>query len=292
MSIVERALERLRTGPSAARSNRRVFGKVVESAAPQAPSGRVISIDQDALRAAGLLAPKHQEREIASQYRQIKRPLLAAAVGRGQMPVPNGRLVMVASAVAGEGKTFTAINLAFSMAMEKDLHVVLVDGDVAKPQISRMFGVDAERGLLDAVMDSSLDLERLILPTDVPNLYVLPAGTRSDRATELLASERMTEAVAGLLQRDERRIFLFDSSPLLLSTEAPALAGMAGQIVVVVRAEYTEHHVLVDALNRLPEGCTPSLVLNQSKTKSAGYYYYGYGNPEKPTEAQHTHTGA
>ncbi|HVO22998.1 MAG TPA: AAA family ATPase [Candidatus Margulisiibacteriota bacterium] len=276
MSIVERALERLRTDSTGSRS-RRVFGKVVESAAPLTPSGRVISIDQDALRAAGLLAPKHQEREIATQYRQIKRPLLGAAMGRGQEPVPGGRIIMIASALAGEGKTFTAINLAFSMAMEKDLHVVLVDGDVAKPQISRMFGVGVEPGLLDAVIDPNVEFERLILPTDVANLFLLPAGTRSDRATELLASERMVEAVNSLLQRDERRVFVFDSSPLLLSTEARALAEIAGQIVVVVRAEYTEYHVLMDAVHRLPEGCSPSLVLNQSTQKNAGYYYYGYG---------------
>ena len=279
MSIVERALKRLQADASASRT-RRVFGKVVETEASQAASGRVISIDQDALRAAGLLAPKHQERQIGSQYRHIKRPLIAAAMGKGQEPVANGRLIMVASALPGEGKTFTAINLAFSMAMERDLHVVLVDGDVAKPQISKMFGVGAERGLLDAVTDPAIELERLILATDVPDLFLLPAGTQSDRATELLASERMVEVMSWLQNQDERRIFIFDSPPLLLSTEAPALAEVAGQIVVVVRAEYTEHHALQDALRRLPEGCSPSLVLNQSTQKSSGYYYYGYGVPE------------
>ncbi len=278
MSIVERALERLRTDASASRT-RRVFGRVVETAASSAAAGRVISIDQDALRVAGLLAPRHEERQIAGQYRQIKRPLIAAAMGKGREPLANGRLVMVASALPGEGKTFTAINLAFSMAMEKDLHVVLVDGDVAQPRISRMLGVDAEQGLLDAVIDPTIELERLILPTDVPNLFVLPSGTHSDRATELLASERMVEAMNCLQHRDERRIFVFDSPPLLLSTEAPALAEMAGQIVVVVRAGCTEHHELLNALNRLPEGCSPSLVLNQSTLKSTAYYYYGYRTP-------------
>jgi protein-tyrosine kinase len=283
MSIVERALKRLQADASSART-RRVFGRVVEAATPQAVNARLISIDQTELRAAGLLAPKHQERQIASQYRHIKRPLMAAATGRGQDPVPNGRLIMVASALPGEGKTFTAINLAFSMALEKDLHVVLVDGDVAKPQISKMFGASAERGLLDAVIEPAVDLEQLILPTDVPNLFLLPAGTHSERATELLASERMVEAMNWLLQRDERRIFVFDSSPLLLSTEAPALAEMVGQIVVVVRAEFTEHHVLQDALQRLPEGSSPSLVLNQSTQKTSGYYY-GYGAPPEATSA-------
>ena len=280
MSIVERALERLRTDVSASRT-RRVFGRVVETAASPTAAGRVISIDQDALRVAGLLAPRHEERQIAGQYRQIKRPLIAAAMGKGQEPLPNGRLIMVTSALPGEGKTFTALNLAFSMAMEKDLRVVLVDGDVARPQISKMFGVGSEQGLLDVVIDPAIELERLILPTDVPNLFLMPAGTQSDRATELLASARIVEAVNRLLNRDSSQILLFDSPPLLLSTEAPVLAEMVGQIVVVVRAGYTEHHALLDALSRLPEGCSPSLVLNQSTLKSrTGYYYYGYGVPE------------
>lgn len=279
MSIVERALKRLQADSSASRT-RRIFGKVVETGASPAATGRVISIDQDALRMAGLLAPKHQEQEIASQYRQIKRPLIAAAKGKGREPLPNGRLIMVASALPGEGKTFTAINLAFSIALEKDLHVVLVDGDVAKPQISKMFGAGSERGLLDAVIDPNVELESLILPTDVPNLLLMPAGTPSDHATELLASQRMLEAMDRLLHKDGSRIFLFDSPPLLLSTEAPALAEVVGQIVVVVRAEYTEHHVLLNALSRLPESCSPSLLLNQATQRSTGYYHYGYGATE------------
>jgi exopolysaccharide/PEP-CTERM locus tyrosine autokinase len=276
MSIVERTLKRLQTDVSAS-PTRHVFGKVVETASSQAATGRVISIDQDALRVSGYLAPKHEEREIASQYRHIKRPLIAAAMGKGQEPLASRRLIMVTSAMPGEGKTFTSINLAFSMAMEKDLHVVLVDGDVAKPQVSKMFGVGSERGLLDAVIDPAIELERLILPTDVPNLFLLPAGTHSDQATELLASGRIVEAMNWLLHRDLRRIFLFDSAPLLLSTETPALAELVGQILVVVRAQCTEYHTLVDAFSRLPEDSTPSLVLNQSTQKSRGYYHYGYG---------------
>lgn len=280
MSIIERALKRLQAD-SPALPVRRVFGKVHDGVAAQAPTGRVITIDQDALRAAGLLAPKHQDHEIAGQYRQIKRPLIVAALGRGRERVRNGRLIMVASALPGEGKTFTAINLAFSMAMERNLNVVLVDADVVKPQISKMFGVDAEPGLLDAVTDQAIDLERLIIPTNVPKLFVMPAGAQSERATELLASERMAEAMNWLLEQDSNRIFIFDSSPLLLTTEAPALADVSGQVVVVVRAEHTEHHVLLGALNRLPEGCSPSLVLNHSTLKNKNYDYYGYGGQEK-----------
>ncbi len=202
-------------------------------------------------------------------------------MGKGLEPLPNGRLIMVASAMPGEGKTFTAINLAFSIAMEKDLHVVLVDADVAKPQISKMFGVDAEKGLLDAVADPAIDVEQLIIPTDVPNLFLLPAGKLSEQATELLASDRTIAAMDRLLQKDKSRIILFDSPPLLLTTEAPALAQIVGQVVVVVCADSTEQHTLVHALSYLPEGCSPSLILNQTTAKSAGSYYYGYGTQEE-----------
>jgi protein-tyrosine kinase len=279
MSIVERAIRRLQ-GEVPVSQARRVFGRVVETAAPEATTRRQISIDQDALRTAGLLAPRHRERQIASQYRQIKRPLIAAAMGKGREQLPNGRLIMVASAMPGEGKTFTAINLAFSMAMEKDLHVVLVDADLAKPQISKMFGIEGEQGLLDAVTESTIDMELLILPTDVPNLFLLPAGKSSDHATELLASDRMSEAIGLLLHNDPARVILFDSPPLLLTTEASALAQLVGQVVVVVHADNTEQQTLSEALSHLPEGTSASLILNQSTAKDAGSYFYGYGSQE------------
>jgi protein-tyrosine kinase len=276
MSIVERALKRLQANGTPLPTTRRVFGKFVEGETPRSSSGRVISIDQDALRVAGLLAPRHQAQEIESQYRHIKRPLILAAMSKDRESARNGRLIMVASSLSGEGKTFTAINLAFSMAMEERLSVVLVDADVAKPQISKMFGAEGERGLLDMVSDPGIDLEGLIHPTDVPNLFLMPAGTASARATELLASDRMVEAMDWLQSSDVNRIFIFDSPPLLLTTEAPALAEVCGQVVVVVQADHTEHHILENALSRLPPGCAPSLILNQSTMKTSGYYY-GYG---------------
>ncbi len=246
----------------------------------------MVSINQAALRSAGLLPPEHQERQIASQYRQIKRPLIADAVGRGKPRIPNGQLIMVASAMPGEGKTFTSINLAFSMALEKDIHVLLVDADVAKPQVSKLFGIVEEPGLLDALVDSDIDLESLILATDVPNLSVLPAGKRTEEATELLTSDRMTAVTHELARRDPTRIVIFDSPPILLTTESQALAHVVGQIVVVVRAGQTQQQVVLDALSYLPEGSNISLVLNQSLTRGEyGSYYYGYGtDPRQSAE--------
>jgi protein-tyrosine kinase len=289
MSLVERALEKMRDGrrPEATARGARaepaqpVYGQVVHTGPARTAAGspeRVVAIDQDALRASGLLPPQHQARQLFEQYRQIKRPLIANAVGRGSTKLPNAHLIMMASAMPSEGKTFTSINLAFSMATEKDVSVLLVDADVAKPHISRLLGLDKERGLLDALQDPTLDVESLVLPTSVPGLSVLPAGKWSETATELLASERMQEIVAAIGQRDPNRIALFDSPPLLLTTESRALAQVVGQIVLVVCANKSPQQMVLDAISHLGENRSISLVLNQSvMNNSSSYYYYGYG---------------
>jgi protein-tyrosine kinase len=301
MSLVERALRKMQqqTGRDvpvlSTAVPRPVYGSVVTASAPERSSetqpgsvvpprvpARIVEINQTALRASGLLPPEHQERQIAQQYRQIKRPLIANAIGTGVSRVPNGHLIMMASAMPGEGKTFTSINLAFSMSLEKDISVLLIDADVPKPQLSRLFGIDQEPGLIDLLQDETLDVESLILPTDVPGLSVLPAGRRVNHATELLASERMRQIMEGVGRRNPSRMILLDSPPLLLTTESQALAQVAGQVVVVVRAGVTPQSVVTDALSYLAEGKSVGLVLNQSvATSPAGYYYYSYGEQQE-----------
>jgi receptor protein-tyrosine kinase len=294
MSLVEKAIKKMQQQSQRAghaQPPERVFGTLVttgmyrvprpDQAEPPVPE-RVIAIDQVALRTEGLLPPAHQERQIAKQYRQIKRPLLARArTERNASPDFSHRLILMASAMPGEGKTFTAINLAFSMALEKDIRVLLVDADAPKPHISKLFGVDREPGLLDVLHDSTLDVESVILGTDVPNLFVLPAGQRSENATELLTSERMRDVLARSCQRDPRRMVLFDSPPLLMTTESQALTQIAGEIVVVVRAGVTPQGVVLDALSHIDKDKSVSLVLNQSMDAGpAGYFYYGYPDAE------------
>jgi protein-tyrosine kinase len=284
MSVIENALKALKAsqGARAPGQPRQVFGSVMpamsarkrEGAPIPEPPARTVTIDQVALRAAGLLPPEHQAEQLARQYRQIKRPLIAKALGRGTAPIPAGNLIMVASAMPGEGKTFMSLNLAFSMRLEKDIRVVLVDGDVANPQISRLLGVDKERGLLDVVRDPSIDIDSVILPTDVSGLSVLPAGRRADNATELLASARMREIAAHLAGRDPLRIALVDSPPLLLTTESHALSEVMGQVVIVVRADQTPQQAVLDAVDHLEEGKPIALVLNQSMHHPTASYYY------------------
>jgi protein-tyrosine kinase len=228
------------------------------------------------------LAPEEEEYQLAQQYRQIKRPLIVGAVGRGAPRLPNGHVIMIASALAGEGKTFTALNLALSMSIEKDIHVLLVDADVAKPLLSGLLGLGAAPGLLDVLRDSRLDVESVILRTNIPNLSVLPAGRHSQEATELLASARMEEVVRAIAQHDERRLALLDSPPLLLTTESPALAQVAGQVVMVVRAGVTPRQAVLAALTYVGTHPAVSLVLNQCRMSAPAAYYYTH--PDRRSE--------
>jgi len=240
--------------------------------------GELLAVDRDMLRSAGLLAPESQERQLADEYRMIKRPLITNALGRGDHPLERGNLLMVGSALSGEGKTFTCINLCLSVATEKDWSVVLVDADCAKPHVSRLFGVENSPGLLDLLRDHDLQFDSLVCPTDVPGLSILPAGGRDEHAAELLASARMEAFCRAVAEADGNRMVVFDSSPLLQTTEAPVLAAHMGQVVVVVQAEKTSQQKVMAALGKLSHDVSLSLILNQAKGSSEdGYGYGAYG---------------
>jgi receptor protein-tyrosine kinase len=299
VSLVEKALEKMAsarvasaatTAPrppiaeATARTSTVVMpaGPGVQAAATHLPAARtdkVVTINYPQLRAEGLLPEEDEQRRFIAEYRQIKRPLLAAARGRGVPPLPNGRIIMVASALPGEGKTFTTINLALTMALEKDTTVLLIDGDLAKAHITRSLALGEEPGLTDLLLDEAADVATAILATSVPGVSVLPAGRGAETATELLASSRMERLLAEMLSRDPTRIIVFDSPPVLLTTESRALAGVVGQIVMVVRAEGTTHKAAIEALKCLGEDKPVGLVLNQCRSGPTVYYGYGeYGD--------------
>ena len=219
----------------------------------------------------------------AQQFRQIKRPLINAALGRGAARVPQGNLIVVTSAVPGEGKTFTSLNLALSMALEEDLTVLLVDGDAVNPQLTQLFGLESEPGLLDVLADPEVSLTSAMVASDVPGLAFLPAGRPIANATELLSSARMQE-VAAHLGADAPRLVVFDSAPLLVTTESQALAQLVGQILMVVRADDTQQHIVLEALEKLDEGKPVALMLNQSTRQLHAAYYYPYGSGGGPRE--------
>lgn len=241
-------------------------------------SGSSVAVDRAALREAGLLAPETDEQQLANEYRNIKRPLIAHAFGKRATKVQDGNLIMVASAVPGEGKTFTCINLALSMAQEQDHSVVLVDADVAKPHITELFGATEEPGLLDVLVEPERDLGSVLLKTDVPWMSIIPAGKPRRNSTELIASLRMEQVAYELSNRYPDRIVLFDSPPLLLTNEAKVLASLMGQIVLVVRAERTPRSAVEEAVASLDPSKAINAVLNQVRHgKGHGSYYGTYG---------------
>jgi exopolysaccharide/PEP-CTERM locus tyrosine autokinase len=249
---------------------------------------RRVEIDIDALAAAGIVSPNAPRSQIADQYRVIKRPLIRNAMGRGAAKIANGNLIMVTSSLPGEGKSFTAINLAMSIATELDNTVMLVDADVARPSVLRVLGLPTGPGLLDLVQDESMDVSQVLLRTNVDKLTILPSGTPHDRATELLASDAMTRLLDNMAGRYADRIIIFDSPPLLLTTESRVLATHMGQIVMVVQAGITLQASVQAALATI-EACPVKLmVLNQARTSAVGgmsSYGYGYGYGEGESSA-------
>jgi protein-tyrosine kinase len=286
MSLVEQAIARLRNQQSGAK--RSVLGGTVAKFAPpgvdeleDSKAANRLVIDVNALRTGGYLPEVSKDRQFADQYRRIKRPLIEKALS-GDDSGGEPRVIMIASAVPGDGKTFTSINLAFSMALERDISILLIDSDVAKHHITDIFGLRERKGLLDALTDESLDPEALVVPTSSRGLSILPTGTRVDSTAELVSSNRMRQIVAGLCARNPRRILLLDSPPLLITNEGRALVKIAGQVVLVVRAGVTPRHAVQAAIAMFGEKQAGGLILNEVKVGfTEGYYgYVAYGTPD------------
>lgn len=251
---------------------------------------RSVTIDLDRLHQVGMVTPEYSRSPIAEEFRVIKRPLLQNATATGPTAIENGNLIMVTSAMPGEGKSFTAINLAISMAMELDHTVLLVDADVSRPSVLRHLGLPPERGLMDVLAGDVDDLGEVLLRTNIEKLSILPAGMPHQRATELLASDGMNRLLEQIANRYPDRIVVFDSPPVLVTTEARVLATHMGQIVVVVEAERTTQGTVRQALATIDSCPVKLMVLNKSRRSAPGSYYgygygYGYAAEEQRSEA-------
>ncbi|QIT56543.1 hypothetical protein HC341_15875 [Aquisalimonas sp. 2447] len=247
------------------------------------PRGPLLKVDINQLRRQSMYPTVAMEDRIGNEYRRIKRPLLGNATGRGVMPVDRGNLIMVTSAIQGEGKTFTSLNLALSIARDPDFSVTLVDGDVARGHLTRVLGAQKHHGLLDLLADESLNPMDLIMPTNIESLSVLTAGSRHALSEELLSSERMGRLVSQLADPTPRHIILFDSPPVLAAPDAVTLSHHMGQVVVVVKSSSTLRHQVTTALDQLDPDKAINMVLNQALGGMGGDDYggyYGYGDNE------------
>lgn len=241
------------------------------------PGSRRIELDMNTIARHGILTPRSERSNLGDELRVIKRPLLRNVAGKGVAPVKNGNLIMITSAVPGEGKSFSAANLAMSIAMELDHTVLLVDADVARPSLPELFDLPPSKGLLDVLVNPEIGLSQVMLRTNIEKLSILPSGTRQPHATELLASDAMARLLDELATRYSDRVIIFDSPPLLVTTEARVLAGHMGQVVLVVRAERTTHAEVRHALSLIDTAPVKMLMLNQATDMGANGHGYGYG---------------
>ena len=314
MSLIEKAVERLdqlKQAAGEAPEDRLAAAHPVTAAATPTPAeegqssevpraevlgrnpmrSREVRIDLMRLASMGMVTPDQPRSAIAEEFRVIKRPLLRNATATGPAALPNSNVIMVTSSLPGEGKTFSAINLAMSMAMELDFSVLLVDADVSRPSVLKQLGLPREPGLMDVLAGEVSDLSEVLLRTNIEKLAILPAGMPHQRATELLASESMKRLLEQMARRYQDRIIIFDSPPLLVTTEARVLAASMGQVVVVVEAERTTHAAVRSAVATIELCPIKLLMLNKTRQRGAGAYYgygygYGYGHGEStPSEA-------
>ncbi|WP_027708431.1 XrtA-associated tyrosine autokinase [Zooshikella ganghwensis] len=236
-----------------------------------------IEISFDHLALQGYILPNEDRSLIKEQFRQIKRPLLNKAFGREDEQIKNGNLIMVTSSSPAEGKTFNAINLALSIALERDRNVVLVDADVINPSFNQALSVTTDVGLLDYLNNEVNDVADILYKTNIENLNIIPAGTAHHLTNELLASDSMSNLMSEMASRYSDRVIILDAPPLLHTTEAPILATLAGQIVMVVKEGVTKQQTVKDALSLLDPSMNIGLVLNKSRQKQDGNYYGYYG---------------
>jgi exopolysaccharide/PEP-CTERM locus tyrosine autokinase len=255
--------------------------KDIARAAPAIVPARQGTIDRARLAARGMIVPGAPVTGISEEYRIVKREIIRNFAGTANRPVvPRGHRVLIASANPGEGKTFSAVNLALSLAAEADYDVLLIDADIAKPSVLGALGLENGPGLMDALADPTLPLGDCLIQTDIAGLKVMPAGTQHLNDTELLASARTETLLAQLEAGAPGRIIILDSPPVLAASPATVLAGHVGQLIMVVRADETLESALRDAIGLM--GACPhiQLLLNGVKFSPGGRRfgtYYGQG---------------
>lgn len=267
-SLIERAAARLaerRPAPAAARK------------APSGPDrqGDRLEIDFDSLAEAGYLTPKNMRSSLAEEMRLIKRSVVQTFWFQ---EVERANLIMVTSAFPKEGKSFVALNLAMSLAWEVDFHVLLIDADFHRPVVFDRLGIGRRRGLMDVLRDPDGDIGSVILHTNIERLSIVGPGSRHEGSSELLASQRMQQLTGEIADRYPDRLVIFDTPPLLASSEPSTLAGHMGQVVYVVEADSTPKEAVEHALSLLPRDSRVGMVLNKGRAGTGGsdFSYYGY----------------
>ncbi len=283
MSTIEKALDKLGQANSAPTETvsadipvPTITRSVTEPADLRA-STQFIDIDLESLSKRNFVAKATERKLIYEEYRVIKRKLINNAFGPLSSTLRNPNLILVSSSRPGEGKTFTSVNLALSIALEQDKTVLLVDADVLRPNVSRTLEISVPRGLTDYLSSDTVDVSDIMYSTNVERLKLIAAGKPHHLSTELLASDKMAALVNEFASRYPDRIVIFDAPPLLGVNETSVLAAMCGQAVIVLEENKTKLNELEKAISMLPPDLATGFVINKAHYSRDKGYGYGYG---------------
>lgn len=284
MSTIEKALDKMLSddGHKPATITETVVTEPVVSehliqAAEPVSTKPTIKLDTERLSKLNFVANAQERKLISEEYRVIKRKLINNAFGPLSSTMKNANLILVTSTRPGEGKTFTSVNLALSIALEQDKTVLLVDADVLRPNVSRTLDISVPVGLTDYLSSDNIDVSDIMFSTSVERLKLIAAGKPHHLSTELLASDKMAALVNDFASRYPDRIVIFDAPPLLGVNETSVLASMCGQSVVVVEENKTNLNELEKAISMLPPDLAVGFVINKANRSSDKGYGYGYG---------------
>ena len=237
-----------------------------------------IILNGERLNERGFIYSSDSAHHIQEEFRHIKRTLLNNAFGLAAKTLHNSNLIMVTSSNPNEGKTYIAINLALSIALEQDKTVLVIDADVLRPSLHRELEFESKKGLLEYLLAEVSSLSDIIYSTNIDNLKLIPAGKPHHLTNELLASERMEQLAKELAERYPDRIVIFDCPPILGVTETPVLSDLVGQAIVVVEESKTKTDDVKRAVSQLNDDMAVGLVMNKTiRSKKDVYGYYGYG---------------
>lgn len=283
MSTIEKALDKMGQAMSAPAETVSADMPVatIERSVPEPADHRTasqfIDIDLESLSKRNFVAKATERKLIYEEYRVIKRKLINNAFGPLSSSLRNPNLILVSSSRPGEGKTFTSVNLALSIALEQDKTVLLVDADVLRPNVSRTLEISVPRGLTDYLSSDNVDVTDIMYSTNVERLKLIAAGKPHHLSTELLASDKMAALVNEFASRYPDRIVIFDAPPLLGVNETSVLAAMCGQAVIVLEENKTKLNELEKAISMLPPDLATGFVINKAHYSRDKGYGYGYG---------------
>ena len=286
VGLIERAAALLRQQEAAEPAPSILPRKAIGGPALRA-GGPELVLDRGRLAGFGIAIPSAARSRTVEEFRLIKRNLVGAWSQKDLMADRRAsRLIMVTSARPGEGKTFTALNLALAFASERSVKALLVDVDTQHSTTPEIFGIEGNKGLVD-VLAGNLELPEVLIQTNIPNLMILPAGRGGPHVPELLSSPEMGALLDELTQRLPDHYLIIDTPPCMASSDAAALAPLVGQIVFVVEANNTQQGEIEAALSTLSTCPRISLLLNKSDslaTEHFGSYGYNYHSADSGSD--------